>query len=111
MTTVTSLVNEIKEELDNITLDAAKCDKGNNQAGIRVRKSMLAIIYLAKSVRKKYSILAHRFHYDRSLSSFSFDHSLGGRRVWVAQGNWWLPAISGAAVVTVWFKCLSPPGI
>lgn len=53
MGTVNDLVTEVKELVDGTILDAPKCDKGNRQAGIRVRKNMMAIIDTAKAVRKK----------------------------------------------------------
>ena len=51
--TVNDLVTEVKELADGVILDAPKCDKGNRQAGIRVRKNMMTIIDTAKEVRKK----------------------------------------------------------
>lgn len=52
MATVNDLVTEVKELVDGAILDAPKCDKGNRQAGIRVRKNMMEIIDSAKAIRK-----------------------------------------------------------
>lgn len=51
MENVVDLVNEVKELTDKAFLDAKKCDAGNHQAGIRVRKYMLDIITAAKEAR------------------------------------------------------------
>ena len=52
MDNVVDLVNEVKEITDQAFLDAKKCDAGNRQAGIRVRKYMLDVIEMSKKVRK-----------------------------------------------------------
>lgn len=52
MATVEGLVEEIKGLVEITETDAPKCDKGNRQAGIRVRKNMMAIIDTAKRVRQ-----------------------------------------------------------
>lgn len=49
---VTDLVKSIKELVEVAEKDAEKCDKGNRQAGIRVRKAMLDVTNLAKDARK-----------------------------------------------------------
>lgn len=51
--TVNDLVQSIKELVEGVEKDAEKCDNGNRQAGIRVRKAMLEITNLAKDTRKK----------------------------------------------------------
>jgi hypothetical protein len=53
MEAVTDLVKSIKELVEGAEKDAEKCDKGNRQAGIRVRKAMLDITTLAKDARKR----------------------------------------------------------
>ena len=53
MEAVTDLVKSIKELVEGAEKDAEKCDKGNRQAGIRVRKAMLDITTLAKEARKR----------------------------------------------------------
>lgn len=52
MDNVVDLVTEVKELTDKAFLDAKKCDAGNHQAGIRVRKYMLDVIDTSKKVRK-----------------------------------------------------------
>lgn len=53
MGTVSDLVKEIKELAEGVIKDAEKCEKGNRQAGIRVRKAMLDVAGLAKIARKQ----------------------------------------------------------
>jgi hypothetical protein len=53
METVNDLVQTIKGIVEGAEADAEKCDKGNRQAGIRVRKAMLDIINLGKETRKR----------------------------------------------------------
>lgn len=50
--TVEGLVKQVKELVEAAEADASKCDKGNRQAGIRVRKSMMSIIDAAKTTRQ-----------------------------------------------------------
>jgi len=52
MVNVVDLVNQVKAMAEEIDLDAKKCDAGNRQAGIRVRKGMLDIINVAKETRQ-----------------------------------------------------------
>lgn len=52
MATVDDLVKQVKELVEATETDAPKCDKGNRQAGIRVRKNMMAVIDAAKEVRQ-----------------------------------------------------------
>jgi hypothetical protein len=51
--TVNDLVQTIKGIVEGVEKDAEKCDNGNRQAGIRVRKAMLDVINLGKDTRKK----------------------------------------------------------
>jgi len=53
MEPVIDLVKTIKELIEVAEKDAEKCDKGNRQAGIRVRKAMFDMIALAKDARKR----------------------------------------------------------
>lgn len=53
MESVNDLVKSIKELVDSSLKDAEKSDKGNRQAGIRLRKNMLDIIEIAKDTRKR----------------------------------------------------------
>ncbi len=53
MESVSDLVKAIKDIVEGAEKDAEKCDKGNRQAGIRVRKAMLDIINLGKDTRKR----------------------------------------------------------
>lgn len=53
METVNDLVQSIKGMVEALEKDAEKCDKGNRQAGIRVRKTMLDLINIAKETRKR----------------------------------------------------------
>jgi len=53
MASVLDLVDEIRELASNSEKDAQKCDKGNRSAGIRLRKTLLAIVDLAKEGRKR----------------------------------------------------------
>lgn len=53
MGAVNDLVQSIKGIVEAVEKDAEKCDKGNRQAGIRVRKSMLDLINAAKETRKQ----------------------------------------------------------
>jgi hypothetical protein len=52
MVNIVDLVNQVKALAEEIDLDAKKCDAGNRQAGIRVRKGMLEVIVLAKETRE-----------------------------------------------------------
>jgi hypothetical protein len=52
MVNVTDLANQVKDMVDEIMPDAKKTDAGNRQAGIRVRKAMMEIIDVAKTVRQ-----------------------------------------------------------
>lgn len=53
MEAVNDLVKKIKGLVEEADSDSEKCDKGNRQAGIRVRKNMLDVINLAKDARKR----------------------------------------------------------
>jgi len=53
MENVIDLVDKIRELAANSEKDALKCDKGNRSAGIRLRKTLLTIIDVAKQGRKR----------------------------------------------------------
>ena len=52
MATVTDLLNEIKELLNELDGDAAKVDKGQKAAGTRVRNGLQAVKKSCDSLRK-----------------------------------------------------------
>ena len=52
MATVTDLLNEIKEQLNELDADAAKVDKGQKAAGTRVRKGLQEVKKACDSLRK-----------------------------------------------------------
>lgn len=52
MATVTDLLNELKEQLNELDVDAEKVDKGQKAAGTRVRKGLLELKKSCDAVRK-----------------------------------------------------------
>jgi len=52
MATVTDLLNELKEQLNDLDDDAAKVDKGQKAAGTRVRKGLQEVKKACDSLRK-----------------------------------------------------------
>jgi hypothetical protein len=52
MATVTDLLNELKEQLNELDVDAEKVDKGQKAAGTRVRKGLLELKKSCDVVRK-----------------------------------------------------------
>lgn len=51
--TIDDLVKEVEELVKSVLIDAPKCDSGNRQAGIRVRKDMMILIDKAKGIRTR----------------------------------------------------------
>ena len=52
MATVTDLLNDLKEQLNDLDDDAAKVDKGQKAAGTRVRKGLQEVKKACDSLRK-----------------------------------------------------------
>ena len=52
MATVTDLLNEIKEQLNELDVDASKVDKGQKAAGTRVRNGLQSVKKSCDSLRK-----------------------------------------------------------
>ena len=52
MATVTDLLNELKEQLNELDVDAAKVDKGQKAAGTRVRNGLQAAKKSCDTLRK-----------------------------------------------------------
>jgi t-SNARE complex subunit (syntaxin) len=52
MATVTDLLNELKEQLNELESDAEKVDKGQKAAGTRVRNGLQGVKKSCDSLRK-----------------------------------------------------------
>jgi t-SNARE complex subunit (syntaxin) len=52
MATVTDLLNELKEQLNELESDAEKVDKGQKAAGTRVRNGLQSVKKSCDSLRK-----------------------------------------------------------
>lgn len=60
---ITTLLEYLGEEIANLAIDAAKFDRGNATAGVRVRVALQNVVYQIKEVR--YEILMRKKVYEK----------------------------------------------